>query len=57
MAYMKEDLLINMYLDYLNNYLTVEKFSRDNNLTKNQAVAIINRGKYLNELKSAELIK
>lgn len=39
------------YLDYLNNYLTVEKFAEDNGISESEALTIIGLGrKYHNEL-------
>lgn len=34
-----------LYLDYLNNYLTVERFAKDYNLTVRQAKIVIKLGK------------
>ena len=44
-GYIPKKVLKDLYLDYVNNYLTVEKFARDYNLTENQAIALINNGK------------
>jgi len=44
-GYIPKKVLKALYLDYVNNYLTVEKFARDYNLTENQAIALINNGK------------
>lgn len=41
------DCLINAYLEYVNNYLTVAKFAEHNGLTEAQAVTIIAIGKEL----------
>ena len=39
------------YLDYVNNYLTVEKFAENNGITKTEALTIIRIGKkYHNQL-------
>lgn len=38
---------IEMYLDYWNNFLTVERFAEYHNITKEQANDIINKGKDL----------
>jgi len=35
---------IEMYLDYRNNFLTVERFAEYHNITKEQANDIINKG-------------
>lgn len=40
---------INLYLDYVNNYLTVGKFALNNGLTFNEAVTVISEGNSLNE--------
>lgn len=43
--------LMEYYLDYVNNYLTVEKFAEDNGITKTEAKTIIRIGKkYNNQL-------
>ena len=36
---------IELYLDYVNNYLTVEKFSQDYDLDYDDALNILSRGK------------
>lgn len=41
------DRLVNAYLEYINNYLTVAKFAEHNGLTEDQAVIIIAIGKEL----------
>jgi hypothetical protein len=47
---------IEMYLDYWNNFLTVERFAEYHNITKEQANHIIKKGKehwreqYLNKI-------
>jgi hypothetical protein len=38
------DILINAYLDYRNNYLTVEKYAEHNGLSYQQALDLINLG-------------
>ena len=40
---------INLYLDYLNNYLSVNTFALNNGLTFNESVAVISEGRELNE--------
>ena len=40
---------INLYIDYLNNYLSVNTFALNNGLTFNEAVAVISEGRELNE--------
>lgn len=35
------DILINAYLDYWNNYLTVAKYAEHNGLTENEAKTLI----------------
>jgi hypothetical protein len=37
------------FLDYFNNYLTVEKFAEHNNITEGDAQIIINMGKKYHE--------
>ena len=51
-TYIKEDnqlIAINplraMYLDFLNNYLTIERFAEDYMLTHTQAIHILDAGK------------
>lgn len=39
------DILIGVYLDYVNNYLTVEKFAEHNGLTKQQAEQLLRLAK------------
>lgn len=39
------------YLDYFNNYLTVEKFAKDNNFTVLKANKLINLGRKINNSK------
>ena len=36
---------VEMYLDYRNNFLTVERFAEYHNITKEQAINIINEGR------------
>ena len=38
---MYREQLINIYLDYCNNYLTIEKFADHNGLTESQAEKLI----------------
>ena len=45
----KQQLII-LYLDYLNNYLSVEMFAFHNGLKKEEALIIIDAGKKLNEI-------
>lgn len=42
--------LIVLYLDYLNNYLSLELFAFHNGLKKEEAVILLEAGKKLNEL-------
>lgn len=37
-----------MYLDWLNNYLTVDKFAEHNQMSKIKANEIINKGRIIN---------
>lgn len=41
--------LIGYYLDYVNNYLTVDVFAEHNGLTPEQALTVIQLGKQLHE--------
>lgn len=41
--------IVDLYLDYTNNYLTVTAFALDNNLSMTRACQIIEMGKRLNE--------
>ena len=43
------------YLDYFNNYLTVEKYAEDNGLTLNQAELLLSIGKEI-ENKNYEFV-
>jgi hypothetical protein len=45
------DTLINTYLDYINNYLTISKFAEDNKLTELQSAALIALSKTVFESK------
>ncbi len=38
-----------MYLDYVNNFLSIDKFAEHYGITKKQAISIINKGKKINE--------
>lgn len=38
-----------MYLDYVNNFLSVDKFAEHYGITKKQAISIINKGKKINK--------
>lgn len=38
-----------IYVDYLNNYLTIEKFAEHNGLTKEHAASVLNAGRYVHE--------
>ena len=35
------EVLINMYLDYLNNYISINRFAEDNGLTADQAKSLV----------------
>ena len=37
--------LIDFYLDFINDYLTIDKFAEDNGLTKDQAVDLLEIGR------------
>lgn len=41
-------LLIAFYLDWINNYITVEKFAQDYNLTVKQAQALLKVAREIN---------
>jgi len=54
--------LRNLYLDYVNNYLTVDRFSEHNGLDIDQADVLLDIGKalhedYVSDLKSIETFK
>jgi len=38
-----------IYLDYLNNYLTIEKFAEHNGITTGMARELISIGRYIHE--------
>lgn len=42
------DILINAFLDYFNNYLTVAVYAEHNGLTENQAERLLALGRELN---------
>lgn len=42
-----KQVLIDQYLDYFNNYLTIAKYAEDNGLTIQQAQTLISLGKQL----------
>lgn len=46
---MARDKLIEMFLDYVNNFITLEAYAAQNGLTKVQALAVISMGKELHE--------
>ena len=46
--------MIELYLDYVNNYLSVATFALDNNLTPERACLMITIGARLNEIKGLE---
>ena len=35
------DILINAYLDYINNYLTIERYAEHNGLTRSEALDLM----------------
>lgn len=37
--------LIDFYLDFINDYLTIDKFAEDNGLTRGQAVDLLDIGR------------
>jgi hypothetical protein len=39
---------IEMYLDYVNNYITLAKFAEDYNISEERALYIVNKGRELN---------
>lgn len=47
--FLKESEVISMYIDYVNNYLTVKKFAEDKGFTTKVAEHIINIGRTLND--------
>ena len=38
-----------LYLDYFNNYLTVDRFANDNGFTANEAIKVIDEGRKINQ--------
>lgn len=44
-----KQVLIDQFLDYFNNYLTIAKYAEDNDLTLQQAQTVISLGKVLHE--------
>jgi hypothetical protein len=44
---MSDKQIINLYLDYVNNFLTTKKFADYYNLSESQALKIINQGRKL----------
>jgi len=44
-----KNIIVNLYLDYINNYLTLERFAKDNDLTHSEAFALRNLGERINE--------
>ena len=49
-----KQVLIDQFLDYFNNYLTIAKYAEDNDLTLQQAQTVISLGKVLHEKKFVE---
>lgn len=45
-----ENTMINMYLDYVNNFLTIERFAEYYNLSVDGAKFVISEGRNLNSL-------
>lgn len=43
-----KDILEDIYLEFYNNYLTVEKFADDNNIAINEALLIVGMGRKVN---------
>lgn len=48
------DALAQMYLDYLNNYITVAKFAEANALTKEEGLMLISLGRKIHERQCIE---
>ena len=46
--------LVSYYLDFFNNYMTVEKFAEHNGITVDQANQVIKLGKEIHESKHPE---
>jgi len=46
---MSKELIIGLYLDYVNNFLTVERFAEYYGLTISEANQLINVGREINE--------
>jgi len=45
---MKNNRIKEMYLDYFNNFLTVDRFAEYYNISKQKATYIINKGRSIN---------
>lgn len=43
------DILKQKFRDYLNNYLTVEKFAESNGISPDQAITLLNMGRELHD--------
>lgn len=50
----KEEKLINLYLDWKNNFLTIGKFAEYYNLTIEKANFVIDKGRELNEQRAED---
>ena len=50
--------LIDFYLDYVNNYLTIDKFAEDNQLSKEKTIELLDLGRNLQiqELEKSNLL-
>lgn len=49
MKYISKKKALNMYLNFVNNFLTVQRFSEHYNITYSKAIEIITYGKFLND--------
>lgn len=45
------EIIENYYLDYVNNYLTIEKFAEDNEISKDFASLLVEAGRKINQNK------
>lgn len=50
-----KDRLISMFIDWCNNYSTVERFASDYGIDTQTAMSCINRGRVLNESEAIDI--
>ena len=49
-----QQVLIDQYIAFFNNYLTIAKYAEDNGLTIQQAQSVLTLGKQLNDIQFVE---